>query len=201
MSVYYPQASLSLIISWENFERNNEIQRQKINVLAREVTVEVNSYKEADTFRATLDYKSFPFDPRTIKALHVTVHMQDMESLYVDRKRSIITPTRQNIVFIGFADDISIGFDLNDRTVMIEGRDYTSLFLDNRRVKQNPVSLKKRIDQIIRDLIKEQKSTEGIKLRVEIGDEDEDEILPTLAKIAPDFNESSGKRNPKRVQS
>ncbi len=198
MSVYYPQGALVLVVTWENFEGDPETTRQStLSVLAKDFTVELNSYEEADTFNATLDYKSFPFDPRTIRAIQVTVCMDNMGSNYNSETglRQVIIPQKENIIFLGFVDEESISFDDSNQSVSIEGRDYTSLFIDVKRSRPYPLPLKKRIDLIIQDLINEQQSTEKIILDLR-GLTKTD--LPTLSKVASNLNKSTGNKNPKK---
>ena len=167
MGVWYPQAGLLLTVRWEDqkpvdtdaslrsLDRRRELRElqtlrpgEPFRIQPQNVTVDLNSYAEADSFRATLDYKNFPFDPRTIRSVHVTVHMEDMKG--VDRR---IVPSLQNLVFVGFCDNSSIDMDETDRTVMLEGRDLTSLFLDLKKPGFFKINWKNTFEQELRRIV------------------------------------------------
>jgi hypothetical protein len=198
MSIYYPQAAISLRVIWEDFGSNSEV-LQQVSVMqlsARSVTVDINDYTEADTFKARIDYKSFPFDPRCIRSLGIAVYMEDKKGLFKrNNSLNLIEPSDDNIIFQGFADEGGIDFNDDTRTVMIEGRDFTSLFIDQKRLNTSPIPLSKPIDQIMEDLIKELKSTEEIIVVNRSGED-----LPTLSKLAPDFNPTTSVKNQKRKE-
>jgi len=165
-------------------------------VSCRNLRVERNDYSEADTFSARIDYKSFPFDPRCIRALGVTVCMEDRKEVFKRTNNlSLIVPSKENIIFQGFADEGSVEFDDETRSVNIDGRDFTSLFIDVKRFNSSPISLSKPIDQIIQALILEQESTENITVENRTG-----EPLPTLSELAPDFNAKTSVKNQKRKE-
>ena len=177
MGIYYPQAAVSLRILFENFEpvgseafeaseRASLNKPVTINVLARSVRVDINDYTEADSCSITLDYKQFPFDPRAIRSLGITIYMANTQGL---SNHNEILPTdkeaeqiekgtlKSNVVFVGFADEQGISLD-ESRTVNIEGRDFTSLFIDRRRLvsgKSNRFNINHRIDVILQNLISE----------------------------------------------
>ena len=70
MGIYYPQAVMTLRLRPENFgDTGSEVLNtdQVFTVVAKRVVVMLNSYREADTFDAELDFKTFPFDPRIIR--------------------------------------------------------------------------------------------------------------------------------------
>jgi hypothetical protein len=196
MAIYYPQACVILNVRWEDFGTNTAIlqKEQKIPVSCRSVRVERNDYSEADSFNATIDYNSFPFDPRCIRACGITVCMEDRKKVFNENNSlNIIEPSEANVVFQGFADESSISFDDTSRTIKLEGRDFTGLFVDAKRVNTNPIALSQPIDKIIGDLILEQEATKKIQIENRTG-----EVLPVLAKIADDFNPFTSVKNQKR---
>jgi hypothetical protein len=199
MSLYYPQGGVILRPRWEDFGSGSAILQEvkDIPVSCRSLSVERNDYSEADTFKATIDYAAFPFDPRCMRACAVTICMEDRKKTYnLDNSLNLIEPTPDNTVFIGFADESSIKFDDTTRTVQLEGRDYTSLFIDQKRVNTEPIALSKPIDQIIQDLINEQLATKDIKVDNRTGENP----MPTLAQLAPDFNPVTSVKNQKRKE-
>lgn len=157
----------------------------------------INDYTQADTFDCEIEYKQFPFDPRCLRAVGITIHMEDVGSLYDDGTNSPtrINPSRENTVFIGFADEESISFDDTKRTVRFEGRDYTSLLID-RKYLGGPVNLELPIDEVVKALLVSLDETTDIEVVNKASAN-----LPVLSKFYSDKDASSGKKNPKRDQS
>jgi len=198
MSLYYPQGAITLRIRWESFGNDDPKldEQYSMTILARTMTVEINDYTEADTFNCEFDYQSFPFDPRSIRSCGITIHMKDKKQVFDGNSPDRLVPEEKNIVFQGFVDEESISFDDSNRTVRMEGRDFTSLFLDVKRTNTNPLPLTKPINKLIESLIQEQKATEEILVDVRVDGE-----LPTMSKLAPDFNPISATKNSKRNES
>lgn len=199
MAVYYPQAAIVLRVTWEDFGTDDPVlqQTELFNILPKSVTVTINDYKEADKFEASIDYSAFPFDPRCMRAIGVQICMEDVKRLYDQANKNVtITPSPDNTVFTGFADSNRMTFDDSTRTVTIEGRDFTSLFTDQKRIVPTPVPLSNKIDAVIQALIDEQgEATEQIVVENRTGSE-----LPVLSALAPDFNPFSGQKNMKKNQ-
>jgi hypothetical protein len=198
MSLYYPQGGVILRPRWEDFGTGAPVLQEvkDLTVSCRSLRVERNDYSEADTFSATIDYQAFPFDPRCIRACGITICMEDRKKTFNgDNSLNLIEPSRDNIVFLGFVDESSISFDDTTRTVKLEGRDYTSLFIDQKRVNTDPIPLTKPIDELIKDLINEQEATKEITVENRTG-----EALPALSKLASDFNPVTSVKNVKRKE-
>lgn len=198
MSLYYPQAAVSLRVIWEDFGSKSQ-NLEKVTVMqvsCRSVTVERNDYTEADTFKAKIDYKSFPFDPRCIRACGIAVYMEDRKGVFrQNNSLLLIEPSADNIIFQGYADEGGLSFDDDTRSVEIEGRDFTSLFIDTKRINTSPIPLSKPLDEIINDLIQEQEASKEIKIENRTG-----ETLPVLSKLAPDFDPFTSVKNQKRKE-
>lgn len=158
-----------------------------------------NDYTEADEFRAVLDYRDFPLDPRTIRAMGVTIFIEDMKRLYDQDGQKVNIQGREgdsgNIVFLGFADEDTIQLNENTREVTFSGRDFTSLLLDAPYI-QRPLLLTEPLDQVIEKLIRALPAVEKIEVENRTG-----ETLPTLAKFAPTFSETGGKRSTRKKES
>ena len=198
MSLYYPQGCVILRPRWEDFGTDAAVLREvkDLPVSCRSLVVERNDYSEADTFRATIDYQAFPFDPRCIRACGITICMENRTKTFnQDNSLNLIEPNEDNIVFLGFVDESSVTFDDETRTVKIDGRDYTSLFIDQKRVNTDPIPLNKPIDQIIKDIINEQEATKEIRVENRTG-----APLPTLSALAADFNPVTSVKNVKRKE-
>ncbi len=148
MTVYYPQAVVTLRITWENFGDENNFflsQVYTLQAVPKRVTVSINDYMKADTVTLDMDYKNFPFDPRCIRACGITVHIQDMKKAFDEQGPVQIKPVEEtfastNAVFVGFADTDAITFSDSERSVKFEGRDYTGLLIDTPMIQSKPFS-------------------------------------------------------------
>lgn len=196
MSQYFPQVIATLKIVWENFGDPSELLRQTttMEVQCRRARVTINSYSEADTFELELDYKHFPFDPRTIRSCQVSIHMEDMEQLTDEfGNRVTIEPTEENAMFQGFADEGQITLDDSTRTVRMKGRDFTGIYTDAKSALTR-VPLDLPVDQVVSKIISSLKASGDIEVDNRTG-----ETLPVLARFYPDFEGTlSGGRNARK---
>lgn len=188
---------MTLRIRFEDFGTDDPILTDiyTLRVLARNLTVEINDYTEADTFTCEIDYKSFPFDPRNIRSCGVTIHVEDREKIFSGNSLDLLQPRESNTLFTGFADEESIAFNDDSRVVTMEGRDFTALFLDEKRINTTPIPLARPVNEIIQTLINEQQATKELEVELRLGTQTD---LPTLSQLAPDFNPVTANRNPKR---
>lgn len=210
MSVYYPQGVITLRVLLEDFSTKS-VRLQKpyvLTLVAKELTVNLNSYLEADTFDCTIDYKNLPFDPRIIRSLGVSIHMENKRQIFdlaTGGGLDPITPTKNNIIFQGFADTDSIDLNESSRTVKIEGRDFTSLLID-REYLGDPIFLTKPVNLVIRDLLDQIPQTKidpadpGQGLEIELVGITEAE-LPVLADFAPAKGPMDGAKNGRKKRS
>jgi len=194
MKYFYPHAIAKLQVAWQNDPDNpNPLydQAYEIQVQAKTVKVNINSYVEADTFELELDYKSFPFDPRTIKSCQVTIYMQNMDTL-ADPLNSF-TPSKDNAVFEGFADEDSIELNDSSRTVRLKGRDFTALLIDAKWPgKLLPMNVP--LDVVLAGIVAQLPSMGNIYVDNRTGLT----VLPTLARFYPDYALLAGMRSAKR---
>jgi hypothetical protein len=122
--------------------------------------------------------------------------MQDMGKLYSGNNAlNQIIANASNTMFIGFADEEGIRFDEESRVVRLEGRDFTSLLIDE-KYREGPLELSRPLDAILTELLGQLKATTKIVLDNRVVGE-----LPNLGQIAPDFNELGTKKNTKRNES
>jgi hypothetical protein len=181
MSFFFPKAALSLRAVFEDFTGKSDASKAPdytFVVRPKKLSVSINDYTQADTFSAEIDYKQFPFDPRCLRALEVTIHMEN--------SREDITPKQANTLFVGFADEESIEFDDTTRTVKFEGRDFTALLLDAPYPAGN-LSFATPVETLIGQLVKNLKATQRLTVENRTG-----ETLPTLSQFAPDFDPMGG---------
>lgn len=197
MGVYFPQAAVLLRIRFEDKSKGNSNIYEQIHdvpIICKNITVNINDYTQADTFKLEIDYKNFPFDPRYIRAVAATIAMEDRGRIFEDdNSLSVVKIKRKvhgdNVIFIGFADEEKINFDDTRRTVTLEGRDYTALLID-KKYNKGAISLDKKIDEVILEVLKSSKDTEDIILDNRVNGE-----LPILSKFWGEKDLLSGKRN------
>lgn len=155
MRVSYPWAAVVLKLI---FEDDEEVVTQP--VFPVEVTVEKNSYNEADTAKAELNFREFPFDPRMCKSMVMLVHMG-----------VLATPTESpridedNLIFIGFVDVNTIDFDENNTRVILEARDYTALLLDT-TYPEEAVDIGKPLKEVIEEILAKEPPFAEIKVEL-----------------------------------
>lgn len=215
MAIYFPQALMSLRVILEDFQQSSDARAQQPytwTVKCKRIRVSLNSYKEADTFEADIDYKNFPFDPRIIRACGVSIFLEDKEQLFdleQGRRLDTIVPKKENIVFQGFVDTDRIQLSDDSRMVRLEGRDFTSLLID-REYFGDTIDTAQPLDKIIRQLLDELPQTKikpeepGSGLLVDpqvYDDKGNKETLPTLAEINGSRDALAAQKNTRRKRS
>lgn len=209
-SIYYPQGVVSLRVLFEDFSTQSVRLQEtyRWTVVAKNLKVNLNSYMEADTFSATIDYKNLPFDPRIIRSCGVSIFLENKKQIFdlnAGRGLDAITPSKDNVIFQGFADTDKMELNEEDRTVTLEGRDFTALLID-REYLGGPVSLIDRVDIRIQGLLNELPQTKvdpaepGSGLTVKVVGLTEDEI-PRLSNLAPGKGPFDGQMNPRSKRS
>lgn len=209
MSFWYPQCCITARVQWENHgEESNIILKQayECSPLVRRAVVSINSYTEADTFEIQLDYKAFPFDPRAIRSVDISIHMENMESLYDELgTANVIEPTEDNVIFKGFADQERMVFDDSTRSITLRGRDYTSLFIDSKVLKPDLINLALPLTTILQMIITSTPGASGtpgkndgitLENRLPLN-----KVIPIPASIVEELSSLGTKHNPKSGQS
>lgn len=210
MSVSFPQGVITLRVLLEDFSTKS-VRLQKTHrwtVVAKNLKVNLNSYMEADTFSATIDYKNLPFDPRIIRSCGVSIYLENKKQIFnleTGRNLDAIRPSANNVIFQGFADTDKIELSSDSRTVTLEGRDFTSLLID-REYLGEPIGVVDRVDYVVRTLLdqlpqtKVDSSQPGSGLEIElVGLTDED--IPRLSQLAPGKGSLDGFVNPRGKRS
>jgi len=110
---------------------------QFIDAQCRNWTRAVNGFRLADELQLTMNWKDLPFDSRAIEAILVlhfegTVSAEDFSigQQTGDRKRLLVPARRENLRFIGLADEIADSHDSGDDVVKIKARDLTAVLID-----------------------------------------------------------------------
>lgn len=130
MGVYYPKALARLDVLTYDYGDESLRREFVLPVQPISVSVNINSYRHADTASVSVRFEDVPFDPRLIRSVRVRIIIKDLKTLTSISEESLSDD--EDILFIGFADQHSIVLDSADRTVTLECRDYTSLFIDTR---------------------------------------------------------------------
>lgn len=197
MSQYYPRAVIQLRILPEDFQLTSDASLQrpyKMNVMAKNLTVNRNDYRTTSSFSCELDYRSFPFDPRALRYVGVAIYIEDMGSLYnQDGTDNALVPNADNAVFAGFVDEESVTLDESKQIVHFEGRDFTSLLIDQKYKESAPISLDRDVGQIIQGFLSTFKATQEIQFINRTGQTQ----LPILSNFYPNFSDPlSASKNP-----
>jgi hypothetical protein len=209
-SIYYPQGVISLRVLFEDFSTQSvRLQNSYAwTVVAKNLKVNLNSYMEADTFSATIDYRNLPFDPRIIRSCGVSIYLENKKQIFdlnSGRGLDAITPSKDNIIFQGFADTDKMELSEDDRTITLEGRDFTALLID-REYLGDPIAPIDRVDVLLQALVNQLPQTKvdptqpgsGLTV-VPLGLNEED--IPRLSQLAPGKGPFDGQINPRSKRS
>ena len=189
MSRYYPQMIMVLSVLWEDFKRGSAATSNAGNyttaITPERLTVNINDYRTADTFDCELDYRNFPFDPRSIRSIQVTIYVEDLEKLPAAGQS--IEPSEDNIIFAGFADETSIDLDEENRLVSFSGRDITSILLDTRWDGTLIDLQSAALDVVIGRILKKLDSTRALQIESRNRGR-----MPTLGQIPGGYGDAPG---------
>lgn len=107
----------------------------------------------ADTARLRLHGRDYPFDPRAVRQVHVTVHMENARTAYAP-----LAPRRETMRFCGLMDESEISHTAEGSAVTFKCRDYTALGLDRKWVSawdpETPFSIEGSLRSVV-DRIKD----------------------------------------------
>lgn len=198
MSLYYPQAALVLKPMFDGFERGarDDIEvseADRVTVIARDVRVEINDYTQANQFDCEIEYKEFPFDPRTIRAMVVSVHIDNILRLQDGPNPTRIKPTQENAVFVGYVDEAEIDFDNSSRVVKLKGRDQTALFLDTNVLRPVPTIFKDPLNVTLQQVLNQNRIFNRIRIVKRF-----EGAWPNPAKFTDNNDSNAAGVNPKK---
>lgn len=125
---YYPRCGVIFDLLLEDFGSGATGAVHTLEVVPREVAITRNDHRTADTCRIEVDFKDFPFDPRTIRSARVRVLLGDL----AQPDRELAADEDKVRAFIGFVDVPETRLSDAGESVTIECRDFTSVFLDHR---------------------------------------------------------------------
>ncbi len=124
---FYPRARVVLSVLLEDFQFSSE-NLQSFEVIPRSIEWTRNGHREADAFKLEVDYRDFPFDPRTLRSVRIEIFAGDVG----DPKVRLPIDAQRFRRFSGYADEPEAHLEEGGETVRMQGRDYTGIFLDFR---------------------------------------------------------------------
>ena len=127
--IFYPRCFCHIIMNLYDYGAPKNATQHAFIVQPKSISVHLNSYLMADTCHATFRYEDFPIDPRLIKSAKLAVNIFDSKGLK-NLSSEDLQARESDVVFVGFLDSLQTNLDTHERTVSVECRDYTSLFID-----------------------------------------------------------------------
>lgn len=115
--------------------------------IPRKVSWQRNSARKADTATVELDMRDFPLDPRMLKGLLVTIHVED--ALDPDLPM-VATPLNKR--FVGLVDSPESKLNNEGDIVTFDCRDFTGIWLDTKLLAQSVISLTQPLSAIVEQL-------------------------------------------------
>ena len=198
MKIYYPKAIVKLEVLLYDYGKTSNSTPFKIVIIPQSVTVNKNTYHQADDFSMTIRFEDLPFDPRLARSIQCSIAIVDVGSLAAFKNEDF---GRDKIIFRGFADTHNITFDNNERIIEFEGRDYTALFIDAQFDNANlpdatgkrtkTIDLKRPVLDIIKDLMSNLPAVKNIKIR----DETDGKAIKNFATSVPSYDLVNGKKS------
>jgi hypothetical protein len=166
MKATYPRALIELDVLFDDLGAGNSEEMKSFLVIPRDVEIERNHHREADTFKATLDWLDFPIDPRTARSIRVVVWMGDVGS----PEAELTLESERFQAFVGYVDEPETSLEDGGETVHLGGRDYTCLFLDHVWSGRS-INITVPLQQVVSDIIGEVPGAQGIFVEFADGSE------------------------------
>ena len=196
--IYYPQAIVNLTVIIYNYGDTSIKDEFTYLFKPMSVSININSYRQADTCSLTFRYEDVPFDPRLIKAVRATVSIKDQKELKNLTQRDIKI-TGEDQLFIGFADSSTITLDSSNRTINLELRDLTALAIDTRYDDANlldangkrtlKISLAQPLETLLKEILSNVKGLENVPIEDRTG-----KAIQNVATALPSFTLLNGRQ-------
>lgn len=122
---YYPRCRVILDVLLEDFGDGTTGESHTYEVVPRSASWTRNDLRTADEFTLELDYRDFPLDPRTVRAVSVAIYAGDV----VDPSAQLDKDNEDTQVFVGLVDEPETALSGDQEVVRLSGRDQTALFL------------------------------------------------------------------------
>ena len=144
---YHPRCRVVLRVLLEDFAGGQSEDLHTFDVVPRSSDVTRNTHRQADRFALELDYRDFPIDPRTLRSVLVAVYLGDVGATEYE----LALQDRSRLAFLGYADEPETTLGGNGETVRLEGRDYTSLFLDHKWTSTS-IDIARGLQQVVEEI-------------------------------------------------
>lgn len=168
---YYPVARADISIVLETYGEPGPVLR--FAVVPRAVTINRNSYKEADTWSLEFEAEALPFSPETIRSGAVEIRLFQAPSNFADltptlptEEQTLLTSYEPSI--IGLFDDYGIELSDAGRIVRISGTDYTALLTAKPWPQNKRIPTGQRLDLTIEKLVRDVSGTENMRVVVQV---------------------------------
>lgn len=136
---------------------------QVLGLVPKTCSVELPGYRQAGTFSMTIPYQDLPLDPRVVRAISVSIHLdavpaadfaEGMTANPQGKRRSIIETNAENILLAATVDGINVEYSSDGTYVMLEGRDLSGILLDAsmRAETLAKIDLTKPIDKVVEQI-------------------------------------------------
>lgn len=122
--LYHPRALVVLTVILDDQVVVSPGAPITFQAVPRSVDIKRNSARKCDEATIELDYGDFPLDPRTLRAVHVAVHIEDALDVSLPMFAS-----RLNLRFVGNVDEPEMMLGPDRETVRLTCRDYTAIYL------------------------------------------------------------------------
>ena len=196
MKVYYPKCVALIDLIAHDYGDQNQKPEFHFLVSPTSCSVNINAYNLADTANLAVRFEDFPFDPRLIRSLRVTILILDLKDLR-DFTSADVQNNLDKVVFTGFADTHKIQLGQSERMVQVECRDYTALLIDstfdnaNLEDAEGKRLRKIRLDRPVKAIIKDLLSNVPAAKNIEIDDRS-GRGEQNFKKAVPNFSLVSG---------
>lgn len=151
----YPRAYVTLTTLDEDWGAGTATDHT-FGVDPREVEIERNDSRTADTCKVTLDMRDFPMDPRTVRSCAVTVFLANVAT-------PTALPTDDDGAFFGFLDAPESTRNEYGASVALECRDCTGLFIDH-QWSGGMIDVSKPLGDVIAGILAEVPGADGIRV-------------------------------------
>lgn len=148
--IFYPRHRLHVAAVLEDFsgDRGSPLDRAvEWDVVPRAATLERNDVHTADRLTVELDFRSCPFDPRSVRAASVAYYAGT-----VDGEGGELPVAEKCLRFLGTVDTPEIALSEHAGATTFECRDYTAIFLGVRARPAMAVPLDRPMDAVLGDL-------------------------------------------------
>lgn len=147
-TIYYPRchAVLGVILDGMSGDDSDPF---IVETVPSSCMVELNGYKEADTWDLQFDARLLPFDPDIIRAMAVKIYM--FADTGLGEIKNWARPEFE--VMNGLADSVDLAMSDSGQVFSCDGRDYTALLLDTEWDPKKRFPTGKPLDTAIQEVI------------------------------------------------